>query len=315
MVRTLVLTLFCVLLALLSSSKADAADSTTVGVYVNQVASIDLKTNSFTIDFWIWFRSKGRTVSPVDSFELVDGRVNSKTNVIKKTLPNGEDYAAVRVNATVHQQWDLRRYPFDNHELSVMIEETDLDVKKSVFVSDTQGQGKDPNVVVSGWDIVGFSTAVDAHRYESNYGDTTISSNAAESSFSRFTFRLPAKRMGLARYLKLTFPLFISVLVAWCGFFIRAKDTAPRVAVAVGALFAAAAATVAINSQLPDINYATVADRTVFLCFAAIGVSLLSAVVSLTMHYRGDDRGPRVDRMAAVGFPIVFVAILLWIAS
>jgi len=300
-------------LAWLGSKEAHAAEPTTVGVYVNQVASIDLKANAFTVDFWLWFRSKGRTVSPIDSFEIVDGRVNSKSNIIKKTLPNGEDYAAVRVNATVHQQWDLHRYPFDDHQLTVMIEETDLDVKKSVFVSDPQGQGKDPNVIVSGWSIAGFSTTVDEHRYDSNYGDLSIS-NASKSTFSRFTFRLPAKREGSSRFLKITFPLLISVLVAWCGFFIRAKDTAPRVAVSVGALFAAAAATVAINSQLPDINYATVVDRTVFLCFAAIGLTLLGAVISLTMHYKGGDGG-KLDRRTAIGFPIVFVAILLWIVA
>lgn len=305
---------FCV--ALLGSRLALAeTQHTTVGIYVNQVSSFDLKGNAFTVDFWIWFRSTGSATSPLETFEVIGGRINSKSNVIKKVLPNGEDYAAVRVNATIHRQWDLRRYPFDDHDLEIAVEDGDAELARSVYVADARNEGMDPAVGVAGWRIDGFDHVLDEHRYSSNYGDTSIGGNG-ESRFSRYVLRLHARRHGSARFLKIAFPLFVSVLAAWCAFFIRPKDASPRIGVAVGALFAAAAATVAINNQLPEIDYATIADKTVFVTFSMIGISLVASVIVLALHYAGrEPEHRRVDKLGALLFPALFAGLLLWVVS
>lgn len=301
------------LLLLLAPASAAAAEPVTVGVYVTQVGAIELKSNTFTVEFWLWFRNPHRATSPLDTFELIDGRVNSKTNVIKKTLPDGQDYAAVRVNATIHRQWDIHRYPFDDHDLQIQIEDSDLDVSRSVFVPDAQSQGIDPDVAVSGWDLDGFDNRIDSHLYHSNYGDTSIAENA-ETRYSRYVVVLHAKRRGSSRFLKVAFALLVAVLVSWCAFFIRPKDASPRVSVSVGALFAAAAGTLAINSQLPDVNYATMTDKTVFLCLGMICLSLVGTVASLSLHYLGRESAHRrLDTVGAVAFPILFLVLFLGI--
>jgi hypothetical protein len=307
--------LFAVLaaLALLLVARAARAEpvKTTVGVYINQVERVDLKNNSFTVDFWLWFRAAPRDPQPIDTFELLDGRINAKTNMVKKTLPDGLQYGAARINATINTQWDLRRYPFDDHDLVIRIEDSDLDVARSVFLADAQSQGKDPGVAVSGWDITRFDHQVVEHRYPSNYGDTSIS-QGAESRFSSYVVTLRAERRGIARYLKICFPLLVAVLIAWCAFFIRPKDASPRVAVSVGALFAAAAGTLAIHTQLPDINYATASDRTVFLCLGMILLSLLSTVIVLSLPYAGKEaQHRRVDKLGGAVFPLIFALLLL----
>jgi hypothetical protein len=309
----LALGVFLALLAFPRRAVAAEPQRTTIGIYVVQVGSIDLKNNNFAVDFWIWFRGPHRDTSPIDSFEIVDGRVHSKGPVVKKQLEGGLDYAAVRISATIHRQWDLHRYPFDDHDLEIAIEDSDLDVGRSVFIPDHQSQGMDPAVVVAGWDLVGFEHEVGVHRYPSNYGDTSIAT-AAEASYSRYVVRMHARRTGAARFLKVAFPLFVAVLAAWCAFFIRPKDSGPRVAVSVGALFAAAAATVAINSQLPDISYATVSDRTVFLSFGMIAWSLLATVAALSFHYGGKEvTHRRIDAMGAATFPVVFALLLIFL--
>ena len=288
---------------------------TTVGVYVNQISSIDLKGSAFTVDFWVWFRSSGKTTSPLDTFEVIGARINSKSNAIKKVLPDGQDYASVRVSATIYRQWDLRRYPFDDHALEIAVEDGELDVARSIFVADVQNQGLDPSVGVAGFSIDRFDHTLDEHRYASSYGDTSIGADG-DARFSRYVLRLHAARHGSARFFKIAFPLFVSVLAAWCAFFIRPKDASPRIGVAVGALFAAAAATVAINNQLPDITYATIADKTVFLTFAMIGISLLASVVALSLHYAGREaEHRRVDQVGALLFPALFSGLMFWVLA
>src|SRR5262249_15620909 len=46
-----------------------------VGTYVNQVYSLNLKQNQFTVDFTIWFRSTDPDVKPAASFEVISGRI------------------------------------------------------------------------------------------------------------------------------------------------------------------------------------------------------------------------------------------------
>lgn len=311
----LVLVVFALLsTSLFARTAAAAPERTTVGVYIEQVTALDLKGSAFTVDFWVWFRHAPRAgASPVDTFELIGGRVNSKTNLIKKTLPDGNVYASARVNATIQRVWDLRRYPFDRHPLEIVIEDSELDDAKSVFISDATSQGKDAAVQLSGWDIDGFASEVTTHRYPSNYGDISIAAGS-EASFSRYVARVYATRKSSSLYIKSVFPLFIAVLVAWCGFFIRPKDASPRVAVSVGALFAAAAGTVAINSQLPDIDYPTVTDKTVFLSLAMILLSLICTVSALAFHYADRERSHRrLDRVGSIVYPVVYVGALLFL--
>ena len=311
-VRLLVFVFALLSTSLFARTAAAAPERTTVGVYIEQVTSLDLKGSTFTVDFWIWFRHAPRGgASPIDTFELIGGRVNSKTNLIKKTLPDGNLYASARVNATIQRVWDLRRYPFDRHALEIVIEDSELDDAKSVFVSDPTSQGKDAAVQLSGWDIDGFGSEVTSHRYPSNYGDSTVAVGS-EASFSRYVARVYATRKSSALYIKSAFPLFVAVLVAWCGFFIRPKDASPRVSVSVGALFAAAAGTVAINSQLPDIEYPTLTDKTVFLSLAMILLSLIGTVCALGFHYSDRERSHRrLDRVGSIVYPVVYLVSLL----
>jgi hypothetical protein len=297
-----------------STAYAEAPpQQTTVGVYVEQVSAIDLKANTFTVDFWVWFRSSGRSMSPIESFEIIEGRVNSKSNIIKKKLPDGQDYAAARINATIHRQWDLHRYPFDDHTLEIAIEDADLDVGHSVFVADGSGQGLDPDVAVSGWDITGFRSSVTDHLYHSNYGDTSLTLGT-ETRYSRYVVDVDAKRRGIARFFKVVFALLVSVFVSWCAFFIRPKDASPRVSVSVGALFAGAAGTIAINNALPDINYPTLTDKTIYLCLGMILLSLFGTVISLSLHYLGREADHRrIDKAGAIAFPLLFAVLLLMV--
>lgn len=287
-----------------------------VGMYINQVPSIDLRMNQFTVDFWIWFRWRGSsTENPADSFEIIGGRINARMNPIRHTLPDGYEYSAVRINATITEHWDLTRYPFDNHDVAIAIEDAVHEEQVWRYVPDTENAEIDPELVVSGWEVGDFQTAVTTHEYHSNYGDTTIAPHA-QSEYSRFTFTLNLRRVGGARFFKVFFALFIATLAAWCSFFIRPRDASPRVSVSVGGLFASAASSIAINNQLPDSNSITMADEVVFLSLGTILFCLLGTVMALYFHYNGEEeKHRRLDKISGAVVPVAFLAILAWIIT
>ena len=281
-----------------------------VGVYLNQLNSIDLKAGTFSADFWLWFRWSGVGASPLDTFEIIGGRVLSKSNVIKKKLPDGLSYDAARINASITKQWALAHFPFDDHTINIQIEDAERETARAVYTADKTNEGVDPSVSVSGWRIANHSDEVQEHVYHSNYGDTSIPTGA-ESHYSRYVFSVELERMGQGRFFKFFFGLFVATLASWCGFFIRPKDASPRVSVSIGALFAAAAVTLSINNQLPDVAYLTLADKMVFLSLGMILLSLVGTVCSLSLHYLGKESTHRtLDRVGAVAFPLLYAGIL-----
>src|SRR5262245_56553347 len=81
--------------ALLLSSAAGMTGATEpatviVGSYVNQILDLSFKDRRYIIDFWIWFRWKPEGAmadyKPLDSFELINGRIDSKSSIVEKKI-------------------------------------------------------------------------------------------------------------------------------------------------------------------------------------------------------------------------------------
>ncbi len=291
---------------------APAVETIHVGTYLNQITGIDLKNNAFGVDFWIWFRWRDATLKPAETFEIIGGRILSRSTFIRKEFDGGVHYAACRVAATITKYWDLSRYPFDDHTLVIRIEDAEIDETRGLYIVDVANCGVDEEVTLAGWSIAGCRHDVARRRYTTNYGDTSLATGA-ESWYSRYTLSIDVARTGRARFFKVFFGLFMATLVSWCGFFIRAKDPGARVSVSVGSLFAAAAVMVSLNNSLPDSNVITLGDQLIFLSLGMILVSLLGSVTAVTLNYLERDlTSRRIDRVAAVLFPTVYLA-ALWL--
>src|SRR5262249_3064366 len=152
--------------------------------------------------------------SPLDGFDLVSAKINSRGTPLRSRLPDGTEYTAARINAIVTRQWDFTRFPFDDHDLELMIEDSDLEEERLVFEADTANSDYDPELHVSGWKVERRGIHVERHTYRSNYGDTTIA-RGAESHYSRVVFKVGLRREGFGRFFKVFFGLFVATLVAW----------------------------------------------------------------------------------------------------
>ena len=308
------LVLALLLAGMISTSTSARAEEqpvkVTVGVFLNHISGIDLKNGQFVVDFYIWFRWEGDTLKPIDTFELANGRVTSKSGFVKKKLGR-ENYSLCRVVATMNNVWDLRRWPLDSHYLSLAIEDGEMDERYLVYVRDTDNTGISPSIELPGWVFDKFTADVEHHVYHTNYGDISLPSNT-ESTYSRYIFTTKVIRPGYGRFLKVFFGLFISVMISWCSFFVRPKESSPRVSLGVGATFAAAAVTVAINNTLPDTNAVTLADKLMMLTLGIIVAAVIETITALTLFAHGHEEAQKkLDRICSFVFPSVYIAILI----
>lgn len=300
-------------LALMGSRTARAEPAKiAVGVYVNHIYGIDIKNNQFNVDFYIWFRWQGEDLKPIESFELSNGRITSKSGIVKRPI-GGKNYASCRVLATITEFWDLRRFPLDDHTLTLEIEDSERDTRNAIYEADAENATVSPELQVSGWVVTGHRGHAGTHTYRTNYGDISLPHDR-ESAYARYSFEIDIERPGYGRFMKVFFGLFIAVLISWCAFHVRPKESSPRVSLGVGATFAAAAVTVAINNSLPETNDVMMADKLIMLTLGTILASVIETIIALALVARGKEQiQRRMDRICAIAFPVFYVAMIVLI--
>jgi hypothetical protein len=301
----------CLVLSLCGTARAaDGPERVTVGTYVNQVYGVDLKTNQFNVDFYIWFRWQSDDIKPLESFELLNGRISAKTGAVKKKLPNGQNYASCRVIANVTHFWDVSRFPLDDQVLPLEVEDGEHEDAQMVYVADDGNSGVSPSVQVPGWVIGPIQQSVRQQIYHTNYGDISLAADN-ESRYSRFVSTTPLLRVGRGRVFKVFFSLIIATLVSFLSFFVRPKDSSPRVGLCVGALFAAAASTFSLTTQLPDSNQSTMTERLIIVTLGLIFATCLTGIVSLNALYAGrEDWVRKIDGTARWVYLVVYATLL-----
>jgi len=305
--------LFAVLLTLAQApaaappaAAAGAPVPVTVGIWVNQIHEISLKENYFVADFYVWFRWKGADLKPQNTFALVDGRIESKSEPILRTLPDGENYAYLRVVARMTKFWDVANFPLDNHQLGIIVEEEDSESDKLKYVIDGTNSGTEPRITVPGWKLTQKETVAGLGTYRSNFGDISLPTGN-ESSYARATLTMFFNREGTNYFAKLFFGLWVAVAIAFLAFFIKPTDVDPRFGLGVGAIFAAIASEYIVTSSLPDTNIITLADWLHLIAFGYIFISIAQSTWSLWLMQNGrEERSKKIDRLFVVMLPTAY---------
>jgi hypothetical protein len=307
--------LFAVLLTLAQAPAAEpsaaapaagAPVDVVVGIWVNQIHEVSLKENYFVADFYVWFRWKGDALKPQNSFALVDGRIESKTEAITRKLPNGENYAYVRVVARMTKFWNVENFPLDNHQLALIVEEEDSENDKLRYQIDAVNSGTEPRITVPGWTLAEKETVAGLGTYRSNFGDVSLPTGD-ESSYARATLSMTFNREGTNYFAKLFFGLWVAVAISFLAFFIKPTDVDPRFGLGVGAIFAAIASEYIVTSSLPDTNIITLADWLHLVAFGFIFVSIAQSTWSLWLMQNGHEaKSKKLDKIFVVLLPTAY---------
>lgn len=311
------LLLFAMALWVALPARAEPAQ-VVIGAYVNKLNEISFPESRYSVDFYIWFRWKPegalKDYKPLDSMELMNGRIESKTSIVEKQIGD-MNYASARVAATIFKNWELRAFPFDNHRLFIHVEDSQFPAEQMRFVADEANSRLGDELAVPGWTLAGFKPEVTAKTYRTNYGDVSLPTDA-RSDYSRFTFGMDMNRANYGSAAKLLATVLAATLVAFVAFAIRPVDVDPRFGLPVGALFAVAASAFVVASAVPDSGVLTVADQMHMLAMLFIFGVLVQSAISLKWDEAEQEAKWKLsDRIAMGVFPVLFFGISAWIVA
>ncbi|MCV2866546.1 hypothetical protein [Defluviimonas sp. WL0075] len=289
-----------------AATLGDTLTEVQTGIYVLRLTNVSPRDGSFDADFWIWFRWQGAGVRPDQTFELANGVISNRsdTDVLND---NGYNYAAVRVQGTIYHDFDVRKFPLDDHLLSIEIEDAELEASHLIYMPDA-GTELDPKVDVAGWQVVLGRPATDIHAYPTNYGYQ--SSGETEAKYSRFSVPISLERTSVAPLFKLFWISLLSVVLGLLAFKVKSDDLDARFGMGVGSIFAASANAFVISDSLPETTNITLAEQINLIAVGAIFLTVFISIWSLRLRYAGrDEASVSLDNWSLVVVAVAYLAL------
>lgn len=278
-----------------------------VGVYVERIFDLSIRDAKWSVDFQIWFRWKDADIDPSDGFQVVDGWIDSSVKQVDRTV-NGDRYVRYRVIASITKPFDIRRFPCDDHLLTLNIECPGL-VRSSLLFEPDAASSVSSRVQIPAYEIYRKEIAEKPHSYSSSLGEPGVPTTQ-KTTFSQFKLGIWIRRPSWGFYVKMFQALYVAVAIASLAMLVKPTHVDPRFGLSVGGLFAAVASSYIASSLIPDTGVLTLADIVNFLGIAAIFLTVLESTLSLYLldHLNKESLSKWLDRAS---FVVILVAYAL----
>lgn len=277
----------------------------TIGLYLQNVPEIDVKSNSFNAEFYIWFLWRGE-VDPTLTFQLTNAvSVNdlSKTpiytdaegNAVPEQLPDGRKLQTFHIYGRFGHPFPLANYPFDSHEIVISIEDAKLPVARLVHEVDVKGSAMRPDLTIPGWSFGKMHSAIGRSQFATTFGDPR--SGAVAEAYSRVDFSVHIDRPVVGIVSKTIIPIAIIILITFGAFFCQPQDIDARLCLTITALISAVALQFTAATELPPTGSLLLLDKIYILSYAAIlGVTFCCIGANRYVHREQPERARAVDR-------------------
>lgn len=277
----------------------------TVGAHINDILEVDMRSHSYRLDMYVWFRWSNPALRPWETAEFMNAfdpadHVRTPTYDEPQQMPDGSYLMVIRQQGKFSAKFPLHDFPFDRQMLGAAMEDSVHDVRDVVYVADRAAKGGaisvNPEISLPGFVMGTPRLEIRAYPYPTNFGDLT---QEKLEPYARATFSISVARPAATTALKIFLPLG---LVAICGlmvFFVHPAHVDGRMGVAITALLTLVALQLTTSSNLPDVNYLLLTDKIFFIGYLFVIGTLLQ--VARTSHLaRREDYTPviRSDRRA-----------------
>ena len=280
-------------LGLPATAQADTGpDTVTVGVFINDLQDIDLSSENFTADVYLWMRWKNPTIDPSTTIESMNSEGTQNTTSSTSgglegeplfdapvPMPDGSKYQVLRYQGVFSRKMSLEKYPFDTQVLEMVFEDKRSDSSGIKFVLDNNPITVNDGGAMSipGYVLGKPSLDVVAHKYPTNFGDLTANS---DNPYSRIIIALPVTRDVLPYLVKIVLPIFIVILITSLIYLLPARLEEARAGIGVTAMLTIVALQWSSDSSLPSVEYLTLLDMVYIISMVYILAAMAYTVLA-----------------------------------
>ena len=273
-------------------------DIVTVGVYINDLQDIELSSENFTADIYLWMKWKNPKIDPSSTFESMNSEGTQNTTSSPTgglagellyqsdtgasapvDLPDGSKYQVFRFQGVFSRSMSLKKYPFDTQILEMVFEDKLSDSSQLQFVPDADpiSINDSGSMTIPGYVFGKPSLQVVGHKYPTNFGDPRADPN---TPYSRIVVALPVTRDVLPYLVKIILPIFIVVLITALIYLLPARLEESRTDIGVVAMLTLVALQWNSDSSLPSVEYLTLMDVVYLISMVYVLAAMAYAVLA-----------------------------------
>jgi hypothetical protein len=272
-----------------------------IGCYVLNIGKFDVITGTYTVDFYLDI-----TADPKESdmgemkLEFMNGRAASTDKLID--TPHEKFY---RIQANLATNVDMHRFPWDTHDLPLILEHSTRAKDELEFELDDKQTGIDPAVTFVGWNLLGFDQKVIDHEYP-----------VYDEVYSQYVYTIHIARIYFVSTLKTFLPVLCFLVISMVSLLVTLEKLDSRIGMNTAMLIASVLYHLSIANQLPPAGYLTVADKVMVATYSTIGINLIISVHMMRLMQAKKDEAARklrevcfwlVPLLAALGYFVVVV--------
>jgi hypothetical protein len=260
-----------------------------VAVVVTELHRLDVATGGFDVELLALVQCDADPCRP--EIDVANGAL-----VARDLLRDDPRSKVLRLKASLGATIDLSEYPFDGHQLPIVLEDR-RDPLQVVYQIDRGRSAIKDGVRLPGWDVAGWSAT-----------DATVDVGDGRK-VSQIRFTVDAKRPTWPAALKSVAPIAVMIVLLALTLLLGPKRAPMRLSTATAGLVALVMFQVAQVASLPPVGYLTRFDKLMIATYLVYLVNLALSVVML--RRMGEERGGTKAYLIAAG-AVPGLALFVW---
>jgi hypothetical protein len=265
----------------------------TVGMLLNSVDDYDVKTGTFSADFFLSLTS-GLPMPSLD-LQFPNGKIENKEVIADKPT-----FKLYRFLGAFKSPPDLRRYPFDSQDLKIIVEDDSRGIDQIRFSAD-----KERTQLARGFRALGWQVSfVEARSLSQSYPDRF---EGDDLYYGRYIFTLGLERFATSAAFKVFVPAFVIVIIALLGMWVPPGEMEVRSNAGAPMLAGAVLFHYSLIQELPATSYLTRADKLMLAVYISLALGMIS---TWWMFLVKEENMDVVFRVARIAVPVLTVAVM-----
>jgi hypothetical protein len=300
MINRLYFSIFCSLLIAAPCGVLAQPKKVLTGVYLNNMYDLNMNAHSFYADFYIWFKWKGNFdptnvefVNSIEKWSVTNTGFDGDSTPVR--LKSGENYRIFGVEGRFFHAFTLSRFPMDEHQLDIQIENPDADRDSILYLPDTTSTpyaAVRPSINWVGWDLKGCALTHKLHDYGTNFGNPD--DNARQ--YSNLSYTVTLARPLSFFLLKMLLPLVIVIFMSLGALVLHPDHIDTRSSLPIGGLLTAVFLQQSYSDALPDSGYMVLMDKIYLLVYLLTAMIILHVIIAGNVLSKQEDR-ERINRL------------------
>jgi len=285
-----------------------------IGIFVNDLYDFNLRNQSYNVAFWLWFvYPVFSNYNPEKSSEVVNAYNYIKGDFFSASKKNNLYWSSMKFTGRITHQWKVANFPFDSQKLQIIIEDMDLDSSKLQYVADKENSKISPSIDLPDWKVTDFDLQIEPFVYPTTYGDPDV--RDGQRTYSRAIISITLERKSTT---KLLFNMFLALYVAFTlsalAFLVPTNNSASRLSLATGSVFAVVANKYTSDTLLPLTTYITLVDKLQIATLIFISISALISVILIYLDNQHKTFAQSFNKISGILFFITYVFLnIYWI--